>query len=128
MSFVSFGDLLASLLLTPGLGFSLTCLSLVIAGCVTQKPVTQKLASLRMAIREEAQSQKAVAIDAGIDEGQFARKLSNAEPMTLRDIAKFPERVQAAWHLAELSRLGLPERVQKWIAIGRVVSTQKRSA
>lgn len=81
--------------------------------------VLQKLATLKMAIRTEADSQKAVAIDAGIDQSQLARKLCDKEPLTLRDLDRFPENVQAAWHLEELARLGLPERVKRYLPILR---------
>jgi hypothetical protein len=91
--------------------------------------VAQKLATLKMAIRTEGDSQKAVAIDAHIDESQLARKLADKEPLTLRDIDRFPENVQAAWHLEELARLGLPERVKRYLPILRAFGgAEKKSA
>jgi hypothetical protein len=90
--------------------------------------VVQKLATLKMAIRTEADSQKSVAIDAGIDESQFARKLADKEPLTIRDIDKLPESVQAAWHLEELARLGLPERVRRYLTVLGAIGAEKRSA
>lgn len=91
--------------------------------------VSQKLATLKMAIRVEGDSQKAVAIDAGIDEGQLSRKLANQEPLTIRDLDRFPEPVQAAWHLEELARIGLPDRVKRYLPILRALEgDRKRSA
>lgn len=91
--------------------------------------VAQKLLTLKMALRAEADSQKAVAIDAGIDQSQLARKLQDKEPLTLRDLDKFPEEVQRAWHLEELARMGLPARAQRWLSVARVIEArQKRSA
>lgn len=91
--------------------------------------VLAKLATLKMAIRTEADSQKAIAIDAGMDQGQLTRKLQDKEPLTLRDLDKFPEPVQAAWHLEELARIGLPERVKRYLPILRALEgDQKRSA
>jgi hypothetical protein len=90
--------------------------------------VVQKLATLKMAIRSEAESQKAIAIDAGMDQSQLARKLSDKEPLTIRDLDKFPEAVQAAWHLEELARIGLPERVKRYLPILGAVGAEKKSA
>lgn len=90
--------------------------------------VAQKLATLKMAIRTEADSQKAVAIDAGIDEGQLSRKLADTEALTIRDLDRFPEPVQAAWHLEELARIGLPERVKRYLPILTALDGRKRSA
>lgn len=91
--------------------------------------VLQKLATLKMAIRTEADSQKAVAIDVGIDQSNLTRKLQGKEPLTLGELDRFPERVQAAWHLEELARLGLPERVKRYLPILRALEgDQKRSA
>lgn len=87
------------------------------------------LATLRMAIRSEADSQKAVAIDAGIDESQFARKLNGKEPMTFRDLEKLPAEVRRAFHLEELSQLGLPERAKRWLKVARELNAHgKKSA
>lgn len=91
--------------------------------------VVQKLATLKMAIRIEADSQKAIAIDAGMDQGQLTRKLQDKEPLTLRDLDRFPEEVQRAWHLEELARMGLPERAKRWLKVARELdSLSQRSA
>lgn len=90
--------------------------------------VLQKLATLKMAIRVEADSQKALAIDSGMDESQLARKLSDKAPLTLREIDRLPEEVQKHWHLAELERMGLPARVQKWVSIARAVEAREKQS
>jgi hypothetical protein len=90
--------------------------------------VMQKLQTLKMAIRTEADSQKAIAIDAGIDQAQLTRKLQDKEPFTFRDLDKFPEPVQAAWHLEELARIGLPERVKRYLPVLHALEGRKRSA
>jgi hypothetical protein len=103
----------------------------VIAGIVFTSGfcVLAKLQTLKMAIRTEADSQKAIAIDAGIDPAQLTRKLSGQEPLTLRDLDRFPETVQAAWHLEELARIGLPARVKRYLPIlSAMTGTEKKSA
>jgi len=103
----------------------------LLAGCIFLGgfSVLQKLAALKMAIRVEGDSQKAVAIDAHMDESQLARKLADKEALTIRDLDRFPEPVQAAWHLEELARLGLPARVKRYLPILRAFEgADKRSA
>jgi hypothetical protein len=91
--------------------------------------VAQKLGTLKMAIRTEADSQKAVAIDAGIDPSNLTRKLNGEERLSLHDLDKLPEEVQRAWHLEELARMGLPQRAKRWLVIARAVEgSQKRTA
>lgn len=91
--------------------------------------ITQKLATLKMAIRTEADSQKAVAIEAGITEPSLARKLNHQQPLTLDELDKLPEEVQRAWHLEELARMGLPQRAKRWLSIARVLEgREERSA
>lgn len=91
--------------------------------------VMQKLGTLKMAIRTEADSQKAVAIDAGISEPSLARKLNHQQPLTLDELDAMPEEVQRAWHLEELARMGLPQRARRWLSIARVLEgREERSA
>lgn len=91
--------------------------------------VMQKLGTLKIAIRTESDSQKAVAIDAGIAESSLTRKLKNEERMTVEDVSKLPEEVQRVWHLEELARMGLPQRAKRWLSIARALDVdEKRSA
>lgn len=109
--------------MNPDLGMAIAGMSLLGGGVVAQK-----LASLKMAIRAEADSQKAVAIDAHIDESQLARKLQDKEALTIRDLDRFPEEVQRAWHLEELTRMGLPERVKRWLVIARELDARRKQS
>lgn len=110
--------------MTPELGQAVLTIAAGSGLCVLQK-----LATLKMAIRTEADSQKAVAIDLGIHESNLTRKLQGKEPLTLCELDRLPEPVQAAWHLEELSRLGLPERVKRYLPILRALDgVNKRSA
>lgn len=83
--------------------------------------VVQKLAAIKMAIRAEADSQKAVAIDAHMDESQLARKLADKEALTFRDLDRFPEEVQRAALLEMLTQMGLPARVQRYLPVIRAL-------
>lgn len=98
------------------------------AGSVLGLCLTQKLAAVKMAIRTEGDSQKAVAIDAGIDQAQLTRKLSDAEPLTFRDFEKLPEEVQRAALLEMLAQMGLPQRARRWMKVGRVVEMRERES
>ena len=90
--------------------------------------VLQKLATLKMAIRCEADSQKAVAIDAGMDQSNLTRKLQGNEPLTLSELDRFPEEVQRAWHLEELSRMGLPARAKRWIKVSEALDGRRKQS
>jgi hypothetical protein len=90
--------------------------------------VVQKLAAVKMAIRAESDSQKAVAIDAGIDQGQLSRKLSHQESFTFDDLDRLPLDVQRAALLEMLTQMGLPERVNRWLSIARVVDTRRKQS
>lgn len=101
--------------------------SLFLAGLVFSGGfcVVQKLAAVKMAIRTESDSQKAVAIDAGIDQSQFTRKLSNVEPFTFRDFDKLPEEIQRVALLEMLAQMGLPQRAQRWLKVVHALSERQ---
>jgi hypothetical protein len=124
-AFYALSDALASALMSsPQMGLLVFALCLGTAGCVMQT-----LGSLRVAIREESDSQKAIAYEIGMDPAQLTRKLQNQEPLKFEEFARLPENVQRAFHLAELIRLGMPTRVQKLVAVFRAVyGEQQRSA
>lgn len=94
-------------------------------GSVLGLCLTQKLSAVKTAIRTEGESQKAVAIDAGMDQAQLARKLSDVEPLTFRDFEKFPAEVQRAALLEMLAQMGLPQRARRWMQVMRVVETRE---
>lgn len=115
-------DGLASLLTNEALRLWIACVLFGAGGAVVQV-----LGSMRQAIREEADSQKAVAIDAGMDQAQLTRKLHHQERFTFDDLDRMPVPVQQAFHLAELIRLDLPKRMARMVAVAGAVQ-QKRSA
>lgn len=90
--------------------------------------VMQKLAAVKMAIRVEADTQKSVAIDAGIDEAQFARKLLDKEALTFRDFDKLPLEVQRTALLEMLAQAGLPQRVHRWLSIAQAVEPRRKQS
>jgi hypothetical protein len=91
--------------------------------------VTQKLAAVKMAIRTEYETQKAAAIDVGVDPSQFTRKLNDAEPFTLRDLDRLSVEAQRVALLEMLSDLGLPSRVKRYLPILRAFDgAEKKSA
>jgi alkylhydroperoxidase/carboxymuconolactone decarboxylase family protein YurZ len=100
----------------------------VLIGSLAVLCVAQKLAAVKMAIRVEADTQKAVAIDAGIDQAQFTRKLNGQEPFTFQNFDALPEEVQRTALLEMLSHMGLPARAKRWLSIASLVNEQKRSA
>lgn len=88
--------------------------------------VFAKLAAIRMGIRTGADSQKSVAIDAGMDQAQLSRKLHHLEPFTFDDFAKLPEDVQRIALLEMLTQLGLPEQIRRSLPIARVVEARRK--
>lgn len=87
--------------------------------------IVQKLSAVKMAIHTES-SQKAVAIDAGIDESQLARKLNNHAPFTFENFDRLPEEVQRVALLEMLSQMGLPERAKRWLSVVRELDAHKQ--
>jgi hypothetical protein len=91
--------------------------------------ITAKLAAVKMAIRTEYETQKAAAIDAGVDPSQFTRKLNDAEPFTFREFDRLSEEAQKVALLEMLAQMGLPQRVKRWLSIAQAIEgSERRSA